>query len=136
MKNHKTITTVLAIIPATIFAWLLDFLFLDNDKFHILKNLVKPRGLIEILVALVIAAIIGAVAWLMLVWDAGDKIPPLLMILIGLPGLFICLVEISTRIFFRTNEWMNLWYYPTPILLSAFYFGLGVVGLFTKPKTK
>ncbi|MGB7539729.1 MAG: hypothetical protein WBM17_14400 [Anaerolineales bacterium] len=137
MRALKTILVVLGIIFASLFLYAVT---------HSCGGTVSPCNLFfthrvyapffgEAVIGLVLATVVAGVCWLVLVWDAGDKIPPLLMGLIGLAVIALFLIDrlspIHMSFFFSRIFWSSF-----ALSIGALFLVIGGVGLFLKPRPK
>ena len=137
MRAPKTIIVVLGIILAS----LLIYGVTHSCGGILLRcNLVFTHRLYapyfgEAVIGLVLAAAVAVVCWLVLVWDAGDKIPPLLLGLIGLAVIALFLVDklspIHMSFFFSRIFWSSF-----ALTIGALFLVIGAIGLFVKPGPK
>jgi hypothetical protein len=94
MKSHKTLSVILMIILTTI---VLNIASIANSKMRGVTVTSDPTRLFRtsLVQAGLIAALLCITVWMMLVWDAGDRVPPALMLVLGLLGLCPFLVYIA-----------------------------------------
>jgi hypothetical protein len=151
MKLAKTFSVSLMILLTMIVLNIVTFLFSGSRGVFESSDPVK-LFLFNLMQVLLIAAFMGVTVWRMMVWDAGDKIPPAWMLILGI--LSICpsilyvaeptllyhtcsgIPLISTRTAFDVTDsvsgFLSHYYTDLPPLL---YIGFGVAGLFTKKKS-
>lgn len=135
MSCKKTITVVLAIIFASAVILCLNYSgvaygakFLPDDtgrEMSLLMNLFIP---------LIAGLLFCSVAYLMLIWDAGDKIPPLVMGGLGFLSLFVFFIFLLSPPLFIYDLVSPLVWSPIHHMMTGLYIALGVLGLFTKRK--
>ena len=82
---------------------------------------------------LILAAAFSIVVWFMLVRDAGNKIPPSMMLAIGVIGFITYTLHLLGAIPFSTISLVVI--SPETIFLSWLFITFGVAGLLTKRRT-
>jgi len=82
---------------------------------------------------LILAAAFSAIVWFMLVRDAGDKIPPIVMLALGLMGLITYTLHLLGVISFSPIS--RLFISSETMFLSWLYITFGLVSLLTKQRT-
>ncbi|MBN2083836.1 MAG: hypothetical protein JW748_01335 [Anaerolineales bacterium] len=137
MRNKKTIV----VVPGIVLMALLIFavtrscggVLLQCKLFFTHRVYASFFG--EALIGLALAAVVAIVCWLVLVWDAGDKIPPLVMALTGAVVIALFLVDrlspIHVSFFFS-----RIFYASFALTIGALFLVIGAIGLFGKPGPK
>jgi hypothetical protein len=139
MSCKKTTTVVLAIIIVSVVMLSLhiiggisglDFLPEDTER--------EASLLMYLFVPLVAGLLFTLIAYLMLIWDSGDKIPPLVMGGLGFLGLFpifYYLLPVPYDIYDLLKDLMSpLMWSPAHHFMTGLYIAFGVLGLFTRRK--
>ena len=135
MKIQKTISVILGTLLTAVIAWSSSYYCSYTQKCYKLVDFgARTQYAIEMVVAIVVALVFCAVAWLMLVWDAGDKIPPAVMLLLGLLGVSVYLIYLFADFKFHSPSWFPSFYASTARMVSALFIAFGVAGFFTKKK--
>ncbi len=137
MRIQKTISVVLGIFLSAFLAYILGYhcgLVLQCELFYLPYLLGHWAG--DAVIALALALALAAVCWLMLVWDAGDKIPPAIMLIAGLLGIAIYLLNMCADLYRHSFFWLGTFSYPMVMMVSSLYFAFGTAGLLLKPKPK
>lgn len=137
MRALKTIVVVLVIILASLAVYAVTRscggIMLRCNLFFTHRVYAPFFG--EVLIGLLLAAAAAIVGWLVLVWDAGDKIPPLVLGLIGLAAISMFLVDslspIHVSFFFSRIFWSSF-----ALTIGALFLVIGAIGLFVKPRPK
>jgi hypothetical protein len=150
MKLAKTFSVAAMILLTTIVLDIMSFLYSQSEVSYT-ASADELKFLPQMGLVVVLAVLLGITVWMMLVWDAGDKIPPALMLLLGLSGVCIILFRFSNGVFvmnfldcipFLTSRQVVetssvflyfLMYYSTGFV-SLLYIAFGVAGFFTKRK--
>jgi hypothetical protein len=140
MKAGKTFLTIFAILATSILAGLLA-----NNSFALIvkvdiasKSNLSGTGLIFLATDLLIAVTFCTTVWLTLVWNAGDRLPPIVMLLVGFFGWVMHIVNLFTDLRWQRAFWLDL--FNGIHWLSAFWQSLGIpwgsafwVTLFSNP---
>jgi hypothetical protein len=79
---------------------------------------------------LLLAAAFSTVVWFMLVRDAGDKIPPIVMLALGLTGFIVYTLFLLGAI--PVSSFSRLFFSSEMIFLTWLFITFGVAGLLTK----
>ncbi|MBN1439393.1 MAG: hypothetical protein JW929_08295 [Anaerolineales bacterium] len=165
MKIRKVLLTCSSILITA----LLTFILTDNLsslqlKFSRVAGQSNSDGLAYILIDLALSITLCATVWLMLVWDAGDKLPPTLMLIVGILGWILHYLNTFTDLrwqsglfydFFNGIHWLSaiwqslalklpktdmfwvsLFSSPFTFTLSALFIVFGIVGLSLKSHSK
>jgi hypothetical protein len=148
MRIKKTLSVLLMIVFS---AFVINILGIIFSGMPVLNANNEPGRvvLLSLIQSGLIAVLMGITVWMMIVWDAGDKIPPLVMLFLGILGICPFLVQTADILWlyrlctgFRFIPYSSAWdatssirafflYYSTG-LLAVLYIGFGIVGLLTK----
>ena len=135
MKIHKTLFVILGFIFTVILTGVASYLRNYSIPWIDLFKSSMGRVIAEALLILAIGLVFGLVCWLMWVWDAGDKLPPVIMLLVGVFGMAAFLLNIFADFNFRFSHF-GIFYDPLVILLSTLSIFFGAAGLFIKPNKR
>ncbi|MBN1439394.1 MAG: hypothetical protein JW929_08300 [Anaerolineales bacterium] len=150
MKTKKTISVIGMIILTTIVIDIAGYLF-SQERGLFTTSVAERAFLYGLIQAALIAVPLGATVWMMLVWDAGDKLPPAFMLILGILGACPVLVyaanPVSVFTLCRTIPLLprgstygasqSLSYFMSHFstgLLPFLYIGFGITGLAAKRK--
>ena len=146
MSCKKTITVVLAIIIVSLVILSLNITGGFGGRDFLPKDTEREASLLMYsFIPLVAGLLFTFIAYLMLIWDAGDKIPPLIMGGLGILSLFPFFYNILPLPFFLYRLLEDFFHLlrdlMSPLVLSpihhfmtGLYIAFGVLGLFTKHK--
>jgi hypothetical protein len=137
MRNKKTIVVVPVIVLLTLLIYAVTRscggVMMRCNLFFTHRVFAPFHG--EALIGLALAAAVAIVCWLVLVWDAGDKIPSLVTGLIGLGVIVLFLLDelspIHVSFFFSRIFWSSF-----ALTIGALFLVIGTIGLFVKPGPK
>jgi hypothetical protein len=142
MKKHKALLIIPAILITTIVTYVLSYsLTYYSSKwmpfFGRLFGLNSTRAelIAQAMAILAIGVLFSAVCWLIWVWDAGDKVPPIFLLLVGLFGIVAFLLNIFADLNFRISGF-SVFYNPNLIIFNTFSIFFGAAGLFIKPNKR
>jgi hypothetical protein len=151
MKIKKTLSVLLMVVFS---AFVINILGIIFSGMPVLNANNEPGRvvLLSLIQSGLIAVVMGITIWMMIVWDAGDKIPPLVMLFLGVLGICPFLVQTADSLWLlqicrgiRFIPSKTVWdttasirsfltYFSTG-LLAVLYIGFGIAGLFTKRKS-
>jgi hypothetical protein len=133
MKIHKALFVIPGIIFSVTLTGITSYLRMYSIPWiHLFKSTIA-KITAETLLILAVGLAFGVVCWLMWVWDAGDRIPPIILLVVGLFGIVSFFLNIFADFNFRFSHF-GLFYDPVVILLSTLFIFFGGAGLFIKPK--
>ena len=132
MRNQRTIVLVFGI---------LGVIFLASALSHLPYLKIYQEGhyvtylplFIDAASNIFISAAFCLVVWFMFIRDPGDKIPPLVMLGIGLLWLALVPLDIYAGLY-MSAPWLALINYSPVNIICALFIVFGIAGLFTKPK--
>ena len=132
MKSRKTVFVILGIIAVTLLAIALSYVpYLKiYQEEHYATFLLY---LVNALVNLLFAAAFCLVVWFMFIKNPGDKVPFVLMLVIGLLGLALVPLFIYAGLYISA-PWLGAIYSQPIIIMCPLYVAFGIAGLFTKHK--
>jgi hypothetical protein len=166
MKILKSVVTSLAVLVT---ALLTDILannanFLCGDIRKVIGYGLSADGFIFLLADLAIAVTLCTTVWLMFVWDAGDRVAQIFMLLAGIFGLVMHYLNVFTDLRWQSGFfydlfngvswlsahwqklmmglpwhsmfWVSLFSDPFAYTLHALFIAFAVAGLVTKRKPK
>jgi hypothetical protein len=136
MITRKTAFSSLTILVTAVLSYILS----DNAlklSTYFMKHFKDWPGtwMATFLIEGIVSVGLGIAVWMILVWDPGDKIPPILMILLGLVGIAIHALNVFQDLSWHTAFWVSLFSYQFVVALHALLIAFGVAGLFTKRRT-
>jgi hypothetical protein len=134
MRKRNTTFLVVGILGVSVLSWFLGSLSASATIYkgnHFVSYLPLFA---DVVVNIVISGAFCVVVWLMLMKETGNKIPPFVMLTIGLLGLALILVYIFTDLYI-TAPWLAPLIYSPTNMIYALFVVFGIAGLFTKPKT-
>jgi hypothetical protein len=134
MGNRKRILLVLGNFGVMILAWVLGQI--PYMKVYQEGHFATYLPLfISLVVDIVVASAFCLLVWFMLVQNAGDRIPPLTMLIIGLVGLALVPLYIYAG-FYMSAPWLGYINSSPANITCALFIAFGIAGLFTRPKAK
>ncbi len=136
MVTKKTIAVIPAILISTLVSWIVSYVFLAFRAGDLIDNLAADVKIpIRLGAFLLIALVFCAAVYLMLVWDSGDRLPPLVMLFLGVFWYLIFFFFIlSQPLIFLISPIRDLSFAPLTHLVNALNIAFGAAGLFTKRK--